>query len=134
MRKIICLIVLSFLIIFSVSCDNKTVSQNEKITINQPTDDTVNGYKSDTNKSNGNTISGKEFIENNGRVPSQNKENGNLNQDNYSGQYCANVNTKVFHYPTCSSAEKMKEENKIFFSDRQELIDSGYTPCKRCNP
>lgn len=49
--------------------------------------------------------------------------------------YVANKNTKKFHYPTCSSADDIKEKNRWDFTgDRQELIDQGYAPCKRCNP
>ena len=50
-------------------------------------------------------------------------------------RYIANTNTGKFHYPTCSSVEDMKEENKWYFTGaRDELIAQGYVPCKRCNP
>lgn len=50
-------------------------------------------------------------------------------------KYILNINTSKFHYPTCSSVEDMKENNKRSFSGtREELIDLGYVPCKRCNP
>ncbi len=49
--------------------------------------------------------------------------------------YVANKNTKKFHYPSCGSVSDMKEKNKLFFDGtRDELIDKGYSPCKRCNP
>lgn len=49
--------------------------------------------------------------------------------------YIANTNTKKFHYPSCSSVNQMKESNKWYFTGtRDELIDLGYDPCKRCNP
>ncbi len=49
--------------------------------------------------------------------------------------YIANKNTKKFHYPTCDSVNDMKEKNKLYFDGtRDELIDQGYKPCKRCNP
>ena len=49
--------------------------------------------------------------------------------------YIANKNTKKFHYPNCSSVKDMKEENKLAFTGtREELIQQGYQPCKRCNP
>jgi len=49
--------------------------------------------------------------------------------------YVANKNTKKFHYPSCGSVEDMKEKNKMYFDgSREELIDQGYVPCKRCNP
>ena len=50
-------------------------------------------------------------------------------------RYIANMNSKKFHYPDCSSVSDMKEENKWYFTGtRDELIEKGYVPCKRCNP
>ncbi len=49
--------------------------------------------------------------------------------------YVANTNTGKFHYPSCSSVDDMKEENKMLYNGtRDELISNGYVPCKRCNP
>ena len=49
--------------------------------------------------------------------------------------YVANRNTKKFHYPYCDSVQDMKKKNRIDFEGtREELIDMGYEPCKRCNP
>ena len=49
--------------------------------------------------------------------------------------YIANTKTKKFHYPDCSSVSDMKESNKWYFTGtRDELIEQGYQPCKRCNP
>ena len=49
--------------------------------------------------------------------------------------YIGNKNTKKFHYPNCSSVNQMKESNKFYYNGtRDEMIDMGYTPCKRCNP
>ena len=49
--------------------------------------------------------------------------------------YIANTNSKKFHLPTCSSVKDMKECNKWYFTGtREELIQQGYEPCKRCKP
>lgn len=49
--------------------------------------------------------------------------------------YVLNTNTMKFHYPTCSSVDDMKEKNKqIYTGSREEVINMGYVPCKRCNP
>lgn len=48
--------------------------------------------------------------------------------------YVASINSDVFHYPNCSYVNQMKESNKIWFSSRQEAIDSGRRPCSRCKP
>lgn len=49
--------------------------------------------------------------------------------------YILNKNTKVFHKPTCSSVNQMKESNKrTYTGTRQQVIDMGYKPCGRCHP
>lgn len=49
--------------------------------------------------------------------------------------YVVNTNTKKFHYPSCSSAGEIKEKNrKDTTESREQLIQKGYVPCKRCNP
>ena len=49
--------------------------------------------------------------------------------------FIANTNTKKFHNPDCSSVSDMKESNKLYFTGtREELIEQGYQPCKRCKP
>lgn len=49
--------------------------------------------------------------------------------------YVVNKSTKKFHYPYCSSADDIKESNRWdYHGTREELIDMGYVPCKRCDP
>lgn len=49
--------------------------------------------------------------------------------------YVVNKSTKKFHYPSCSSADDIKESNRWdYHGTREELIDMGYVPCKRCDP
>lgn len=49
--------------------------------------------------------------------------------------YILNTNTYKFHYPDCSSVDRMNEENKSYFTGtREECIAKGYSPCGRCNP
>ena len=49
--------------------------------------------------------------------------------------YVVNKSTKKFHYPSCSSADDIKASNRWdYHGTREELIDMGYVPCKRCNP
>lgn len=49
--------------------------------------------------------------------------------------YICNTNTGKFHYPGCSSVDQMSEKNKLAVTaTRDELINQGYVPCKRCNP
>lgn len=49
--------------------------------------------------------------------------------------YVLNKNTKVFHYPYCSSVSQMKDSNKKEIkATRDEMINKGYKPCGKCNP
>ncbi len=50
-------------------------------------------------------------------------------------EYILNMNTKKFHYPSCSSVKQMKASNKKEYTgSRDDLIAQGYDPCKKCNP
>lgn len=49
--------------------------------------------------------------------------------------YILNTSTKKFHKPSCSSVGQMNESNKQEYTgSREDLINQGYDPCKRCNP
>ena len=48
--------------------------------------------------------------------------------------YIGNSNTHRFHYPDCSSVDKMNPNHKVYIDSREQAINEGYTPCKRCNP
>lgn len=49
--------------------------------------------------------------------------------------YIINSSSRVFHLPSCSSTEKMKDSNKLFSSEtREALIAAGYRPCGSCKP
>lgn len=55
--------------------------------------------------------------------------------DSDSGTYILNTNTKKFHLPNCSSVNKMKDSNKEEYTgSRDDVINRGYEPCKKCNP
>lgn len=52
-----------------------------------------------------------------------------------SREYVVNKSTKKFHYPSCSSADDIVDSNRWEYrGTREELIDMGYDPCKRCDP
>ena len=52
----------------------------------------------------------------------------------FAANYIGNANSKIFHYSDCSSVNKMNPANKISFNSRDEAIQNGYRPCKRCSP
>lgn len=48
------------------------------------------------------------------------------------GMLVGSKNSDKYHYPWCSGAQGIKEENKIWFSSREEAESSGYTPAANC--
>ncbi len=74
----------------------------------------------------------------NGNTPSHNTQStatvSNAVNSDSSGIYIASLNSKKFHNPSCKWGQKISENNKITFNSRQEAINSGYEPCKSCNP
>ena len=48
--------------------------------------------------------------------------------------YIGNKNTGKYHRASCSSVGDMNEENKVFFTSRDEAEAAGYQACKRCHP
>lgn len=128
MKKSICVfLVLLFLCGCAPSSSDKTDNTHSQITINMPTDDTVNGYRQGSNsQSMPQTISADDV------KPAS--PNQNSSSENTKVEYIGNLNTHIFHKSTCGSVGTMKEENKIIFEGRDAAINDGYTPCKRCNP
>lgn len=64
----------------------------------------------------------------------QDSDNGNSGTST-THDYVGNKSSDIFHYADCSSVKQMSEKNKYYFTGtREEMIDQGYTPCKRCNP
>lgn len=49
-----------------------------------------------------------------------------------STQYIGNKHTKKFHYSSCGYLPD--KSNQVVFDSRSDAVDSGYTPCGRCNP
>ena len=63
------------------------------------------------------------------------KDSRRSGQSSAKGTYIINENTNKFHKPDCRSVKMMKDKNKKKYTGkRSELINSGYEPCKNCNP
>jgi micrococcal nuclease len=50
------------------------------------------------------------------------------------GQYVGSIKSDVFHYPSCFYVDRIKPENIIWFSSREDAFAHGYRPCKKCCP
>ena len=63
------------------------------------------------------------------------KDSRSIGQNSAKETYIINENTNKFHKPDCRSVKMMKDKNKkTYTGKRSELINSGYEPCKNCNP
>jgi hypothetical protein len=49
-------------------------------------------------------------------------------------KYVASKNSKVFHKHDCIWVKRIKPENLVGYSSRDEAINAGKKPCKQCNP
>ncbi|KKU06229.1 MAG: hypothetical protein UX07_C0004G0017 [Parcubacteria group bacterium GW2011_GWA2_45_30] len=51
---------------------------------------------------------------------------------NSSQKYVASKNGAAYHFPWCSGALRIKEENKIWFETKEEAEKAGYKPAGNC--
>ncbi len=50
------------------------------------------------------------------------------------GEYTASGRSDKFHLSSCPSAARISDENRVWFSTRDDAISAGYSPCGRCKP
>jgi len=48
------------------------------------------------------------------------------------GAYVASKSGSAYHFPWCSGAQRIKEENKIWFQTKEEAEQAGYRPASNC--
>jgi hypothetical protein len=48
------------------------------------------------------------------------------------GQFVASKNGSVYHLPWCSGAQRIKEENKVWFASKDAAARAGYRPAANC--
>lgn len=48
-------------------------------------------------------------------------------------QYVGSKNSDKYHLPECTGAQRISEENKVYFSSKEEAEASGYTPASNCD-
>ena len=46
--------------------------------------------------------------------------------------FVASRNGQVYHFPWCAGAQRIKEENKIYFSSKEEAQKAGLRPAANC--
>jgi hypothetical protein len=71
--------------------------------------------------------------ENNTPPPIQTRQSLAKNQE-VQTQFSASKNSKVFHKNECQWTQKIKRENLVVYSTRDEAINVGRRPCKQCKP
>lgn len=49
------------------------------------------------------------------------------------GGYIASKTGKKYHLPWCSGAQRISEQNKIWFNSKEEAEKAGYTPAQNCD-
>lgn len=59
-------------------------------------------------------------------------ENGDFTVQTGEKAYVASKSGAKYHYPWCSGAQSIKEENKIWFSSIEEARAAGYEPAGNC--
>ena len=116
MKRLCCVLIALILIFSFCGCeknDTKTVGNDIGLVVmpDEETAATVNGYKTENSSA---------------------AEGGQTDNSAYS--YYANVSSKKFHLSSCSYAKQINEENLKRTNNRDELVSSGFTACKKCNP
>lgn len=114
MKKFIILLLCTVFVFSFCGCKTKKTIDKESVKINLPKDDSVNGY----------------------RIESDTKD-GVLSESSQTVttiSYFGNKNSKKFHISGCEAAKNTKTKNKVTYETRKEFIENGYTPCKYCNP
>ena len=60
---------------------------------------------------------------------------GETKKSNEERLYVLNLNSKKFHYPSCSGVADISDRNKKeVTATRQDLINQGFDPCGMCEP
>jgi len=49
-------------------------------------------------------------------------------------RYIGSKTTKVFCFPTCRGARRIREENRVPFHEADEAREKGFRPCRLCQP
>ena len=67
-------------------------------------------------------------------LPKAANNSNNKQQEKKEYSYVANSNSGIFHHSSCSYVGRMSPSNKVAYDSRDDAIDDGYRPCKKCRP
>ena len=123
------LLLLGFILVFSAGFSSgyfflQEQDDNEyNITIEEPSQDCKNLFNAEPIK---------EYIEINlnssNQVKGEQSKTDSANLQNKTGAFVASKNSKIYHLPDCSYAQRIKDENKIWFKSAKEAGEEGYSP------
>lgn len=71
----------------------------------------------------------------NNKIGNTSSKTANLSsgiQNSALGKYVASKSGKFYHYPWCAGAQRIKEENKIWFQTKEGAEKAGYKPAGNC--
>ena len=77
-------------------------------------------------------IGGQEAAAISGNKETKPEKNANI-PPSAQDKYVASKSGTAYHYPWCAGAQKIKEENKIWFKIKEEAEDRGYKPAGNCD-
>lgn len=75
------------------------------------------------------------IIDKNMKIGLPNSErNQVIGENNYKilGNFLASINGKAYYPKDCAAANRIKEENRIWFDTREEAETQGYNPAQNC--
>ena len=49
-------------------------------------------------------------------------------------RYIGSRTTRIFCFPTCRDARRIRQDNRVPFRDADDALESGYRPCRSCQP
>lgn len=61
-------------------------------------------------------------------------ENPTINKNNHKilGNFLASINGNTYYPKNCAAANRIKEENRIWFNTKEEAEAQGYKPAQNC--
>jgi O-6-methylguanine DNA methyltransferase len=49
-------------------------------------------------------------------------------------RYLGSKTTGIYCYPTCRDAQRVRVQNRLYFTDAGQATEAGYRPCNHCRP